>query len=152
MTKSQISNFIAPAAVLGLLVANSPAFAGPADDVIAGALQKWSDAFARKDWEAMGSLYSKDALFYGSTPPLYRGIDGVRAYFHALPPTVGATVAFKDMTIVPVGSDLINVAGIATFTVPGAPAPIAFRITQSYINRDDVWKIVSHHVSRVESH
>lgn len=152
MKKRQLSKFFARAAFLALLVAGSPSFAGPADDIIAAALQKWSDAYARKDWEAMGRLYSKDALFYGSTPPLYRGIDGVRAYFNALPPTVGATVAFKEMTIVPVGSDLINVAGIATFTIPGAPAPFAFRITQSYVNQGDAWKIVSHHGSRVESH
>jgi ketosteroid isomerase-like protein len=152
MKKRQFSKFIALSAFLAHLFVSSPSFAGPADDVIAAALQKWSDAFAKKDWEAMGSLYSKDALFYGSTLPLYRGIDGVRAYFNALPPTGGATVAFKDMTIVPVGSDLINVAGIATFTIPGTPAPFGVRITQSYVNQGDAWKIVSHHVSRVESH
>lgn len=150
MTKRRYSKFIALASLLALLFVSSQCFAGPADNVIAAALQKWSDAFAKKDWDAMGSLYSKDSLFYGSTPPLYRGIEGVKAYFNALPPTVRATVAFKDMEIVPVGSDLINIAGIATFTVPGAPAPIAFRITQSYVNQGDAWKIVSHHVSRVE--
>jgi hypothetical protein len=65
---------------------------------------------------------------------------------------VGATVAFKDTTVVPIGSNLIDIAGIATFTVPGAPAPNAFRITQSYVNESGAWKIVSHHVSRIDPH
>jgi ketosteroid isomerase-like protein len=152
MTKRMFCMSIALAASLAFLIASSPSSAAPADDAIAAALQKWSDAFAKKDWDSMTSLYSKDALFYGSTPPLYRGLDGVKAYFNALPPMVGATVAFKDMAVVPIGSDLINIAGIATFTVPGAPAPFVFRITQSYVNEGGTWKIVSHHVSHVEPH
>lgn len=132
--------------------AGSPSWAGPADDVVAGALAKWSDDFAKKDWDELTKLYSKDALFYGSTPPLYKGLDGVKAYFKALPPMVGATAAFKDLVVVPVGSNLINVAGTAVFTIPSAPAPIVFRITQVYVNEDGAWKIVSHHVSRVEAH
>jgi ketosteroid isomerase-like protein len=152
MTKRNFCLSIALAASLAFLIASSPSSAGPTDDVIAGALQKWSDAFAKKDWDAMAGLYSSEALFYGSTPPLYKGLDGVKAYFAALPPMVGATVAFKDLTVVPVGANLINMAGIATFTVPGAPAPAVFRITQSYVNDGSAWKIVSHHVSRVEPH
>jgi len=142
---------VALAASLALLLASSPSSAAPADDVVAGALAKWSDAFARKDWDAMAGLYSKDALFYGSTPPLYKGLDGVKAYFAALPPMVGATVTFKDLTVVPVGTDLINIAGTATFTVPGAPAPFVFRLTQTYVNDGGTWKIASHHASRLEA-
>jgi ketosteroid isomerase-like protein len=152
MTKRNFCLSVTLAASLAFLIASSPSFAGPADDVVAGAMQKWSDAFAKKDWDAMSSLYSNDALFYGSTPPLYKGLDGVKAYFAALPPMVGATVAFKDLAVVPIGTNLINMAGIATFTIPGAPAPIVFRITQSYVNDGGAWKIVSHHVSRVEPH
>ncbi|MDN3272880.1 DUF3225 domain-containing protein [Frankia sp. RB7] len=152
MTKRKFCMSLAVAASLALLIASSPSSAAPADDVITAALQKWSDAFAKKDWDAMSSLYAKDALFYGSTPPLYRGLDGVKAYFSALPPMVGATVAFKDTTVVPIGSNLINIAGIATFTVPGAPAPNVFRITQSYVNESGAWKIASHHVSRIDPH
>jgi ketosteroid isomerase-like protein len=152
MTKSRFCLSVAFAACLALLmaVATSPSSAAPADDIVAGALTKWSDAFAKKDWDAMTTLYSKDALFYGSTPPLYKGLDGVKAYFNALPPMVGATAAFKDLTVVPVGSSLINVAGTAVFTVPAAPAPAVFRITQVLVNEDGAWKIVSHHVSRLE--
>ncbi|WP_426434028.1 AtzH-like domain-containing protein [Bradyrhizobium genosp. P] len=152
MTKRNFCMSVALAASLVLLIASLPSSAAPADDVVSAALQKWSDAFAKKDWNAMSSLYSKDTLFYGSTPPLYRGLDGVKAYFAALPPMVGATVAFKDLVVVPIGSDLINIAGIVTFAVPGAPAAFVFRITQSYVNEDGAWKIVSHHVSHVDPH
>ena len=152
MTKRKFCLSVAIAASIALLMLSSPSSAAPADDAVAAALQKWSDAFAKKDWDQMSNLYSKDALFYGSTPPLYRGIDGVKAYFNSLPSMVGATVAFKDMAVVPIGSDLVSIAGIATFVIPGAATPVVFRITQSYVNEGGAWKIVSHHVSHVESH
>ena len=151
MTKRRFCILIGLIAGLAWLIAISPSSAAPADDVVAGTLAKWSDAFVKKDWDAMTALYSKDALFYGSTPPLYKGTDGVMAYFKALPPMVGATAAFKDLTIVPVGANLINVAGTAVFTIPAAPAPIVFRITQVFVSENGAWKIVSHHVSRVEA-
>src|ERR1700759_5101877 len=151
MTKRGFLRSVAFVAGLTWLIAISPSSAAPADDVVAGALAKWSDAFARKDWDAMTPVYSKDALFYGSTPPLYKGVDGVKAYFKALPPMVGATAAFKDLAVVPVGANLINMAGTAVFTIPAAPAPAVFRITQVFVNEDGAWKIVSHHVSRAQA-
>jgi hypothetical protein len=65
---------------------------------------------------------------------------------------VCATAAFKDVAVVPIGSNVINVAGTAVFTVRSAPAPFVLRSTQVYVNEDDAWKIVSHHASRIEAH
>ena len=134
------------ALLLMLPLTLSPSTAGPADETIAATLAKWADAFAKIDVDSIAALYSKDALFFGSTPPLYRGVDGVRAYFKALPLKT-AKVEFSDVTVVPVGTDVINVAAIASFTLNDAPAPRVLRLTWVLVREGDVWKIISHHAS-----
>ena len=37
-----------------------------AADIVGGALAKWSDAFARNDWDALTALYSRNSLLYDS--------------------------------------------------------------------------------------
>ncbi len=123
---------------LVLPFAASPSMAGPADDTVAATLAKWADGLARLDADAIAALYSKDALFYGSTPPLYKGADGVRAYFTALP-LKSAKVEFSDVTVVPIGADVINVAAIAAFTLNDAPTPRVFRLTQVLVREGDGW-------------
>ena len=51
-----------------------------ADDTVSGIIEKWSAAFNQLDADALASLYSKNAFFYGSNPKLYRGNEGVAAY------------------------------------------------------------------------
>lgn len=55
------------------------------DHTVSAIIEKWSAGFNKLDAEALASLYSKNALFFGSNPKLYRGRDGVAAYFKALP-------------------------------------------------------------------
>ena len=64
------------------------------DDIVSGIMAKWAAAFSKLDADALASLYSKNALFFGSNPTLYRGQDGVAAYFNGLP-----TMAFADRAI-----------------------------------------------------
>jgi hypothetical protein len=45
-------------------------------------VERWSSSFNKL--EALASLYSKNAFFFGSNPTLYRGNKGAR-YFNALP-------------------------------------------------------------------
>jgi ketosteroid isomerase-like protein len=56
-----------------------------ADDIVSGIMKKWAAAFSSLDATVLASLYSKNAFFFGSNPNLYRGDDGVRAYFEGLP-------------------------------------------------------------------
>lgn len=130
-----------------MLQAVSPSVAGPADDVVAATLTKWADAFAKLDGDAIAALYAKDALFFGSAPPLYKGVDGVKAYFKALPPVSAAKVEFSDLTVAPVGSDVINLAATASFTINNAPTPRVLRLTQVFVREGGTWKILSHHAS-----
>jgi uncharacterized protein (TIGR02246 family) len=118
-----------------------------ADDTVSGIIEKWSASFNKLDAEALASLYSKNALFFGSNPTLYRGRDGVAAYFKALPRWSSPTVAFADVVVAPVGPDVINVAGTASFVVDEGATTLSVKITWVIVREDGDWKIVSHHVS-----
>ena len=119
--------------------------ASPADNIAAGIIAKWSAAFARLDADALSSLYSTHALFYGSNPALYRGRDGVKSYFAGLPRWKSSSVRITDVTTSAVGNDLVNMAGSANFTFDGQALTV--KITWVIVREDGDWKIVSHHVS-----
>ena len=119
--------------------------ASVADDIAGGIIAQWSAAFARIDADALSSLYSRHALFYGSNPSLYRGRDGVRSYFAGLPRWKTSSVLFTDVTTSAAGADLVNMAGTANFLVDGSPLTV--KITWVIVREDGDWKIVSHHVS-----
>jgi ketosteroid isomerase-like protein len=119
---------------------------GSASDEIAGSMiAKWSAAFAKLDADALSSLYSKHALFYGSNPTLYRGRDGVKSYFAGLPHWDSKSVSFTDLSTDAAGADVVNMAGTANFSVDGSPLTV--KITWVIVREDGDWKIVSHHVS-----
>ena len=117
------------------------------DNIVAGIMAKWAAAFSRLDAAALTSLYSKNALFFGSNPNLYRGNDGVKAYFEGLPRWQSPSVQFTDVRTAQAAADVINVAGTASFTVEKDAEPLVVKITWVIIREDGEWKIVSHHVS-----
>jgi uncharacterized protein (TIGR02246 family) len=116
-----------------------------ADDVASNVIAKWSAAFAKLDADALCQLYSRHALFYGSNPTLYRGRDGVKAYFTGLPHWNSKSVRFTDVSTDAAGADVVNMAGTANFSVDGAGLTV--KITWVIVREDDDWRIVSHHVS-----
>ena len=85
--------------------------AGEADRIAADVQAKWAAAFARLDAEALSSLYSKHALFFGSNPTLYRGRNGVRTYFEGLPRWQSQGVEFTDVVTETAGAELVSMAG-----------------------------------------
>ena len=117
-----------------------------ADDIASNMTSRWADTFSKFDPEAQASLYSTHALFFGSNPTLYRGRDGVKAYFEALPKWDSRAVRFTDVSTAQVNPELINFAAIAWFDVDGAPK-LSVKITWVMAREDGDWKIVSHHVS-----
>ena len=119
---------------------------GVADNIASDIMARWANTFSKFDPEAQASLYSKHALFFGSNPTLYRGRDGVAAYFKGLPQWNSRSVRFTDVSTAQVSPDLINFAAIAWFDVDGAPK-LSVKITWVIAREDDDWKIVSHHVS-----
>jgi uncharacterized protein (TIGR02246 family) len=117
------------------------------DDIVSGIMAKWAENFGKFDADAQASLYSKNALFYGSKPTLYRGRDGVASYFKGLPTWRSRSAQFSDVVAVQAGPDVINVAGIATFVADEGAINLSVKITWVIVREDGDWKIVSHHVS-----
>ena len=117
-----------------------------ADDIASDLMARWAAAFSKFDPDAQASLYSKHAFFFGSNPTLYRGRDGVTAYFKGLPKWNSRAVRFTDVNAAQVGPDLINFAATASFDVDGAPK-LSVKITWVIVQEDGGWKIASHHVS-----
>jgi uncharacterized protein (TIGR02246 family) len=117
------------------------------DDIVSGIMAKWADNFSRFDADAQASLYSKNALFFGSKPTLFRGRDGVASYFNGLAKWSSREVTFADVVAVPAGNDVINVAGIANFVIDKGAANLSVKITWVIVHEEGDWKIVSHHVS-----
>ena len=117
------------------------------DEIVSAIIEKWSAGFRRLNAEALASLYSKNAFFFGSNPTLYRGQQGVAAYFNALPRWSSPTVQFSDATSAQVGPDLINFAGTASFFPGEGVAPLSVKISWVIAREDGGWRIVSHHVS-----
>ena len=117
------------------------------DDTVSGIMEKWAAGFNKLDARALASLYSRNAFFFGSNPSLYCGNDGVAAYFDALPRWSSPTVQFTDVRTGPVGSELINVAGTASFFLDEGAPPLSVKLTWVLVREDGDWKIVSHHVS-----
>jgi uncharacterized protein (TIGR02246 family) len=124
------------------------AASGSSDDVVAAHTAKWAAAFSKMDVKALASLYSTNAFFFGSNPNLYRGIDGVTAYFSGLPKWLSRRVEFTDVRTGQAADNLVNFAGTASFFVDGNTEPLlAVKMTWVIIREDGDWKIVSHHAS-----
>jgi uncharacterized protein (TIGR02246 family) len=117
------------------------------DETVSEIIEKWSASFSKLDANALASLYSRNAFFFGSNPTLYRGHDGVAAYFSALPRWSSPTVQFTDVSTAQVNPDLINFAGTASFFINEGAPPLSVKISWVIAREDGGWKIVSHHVS-----
>jgi uncharacterized protein (TIGR02246 family) len=117
------------------------------DDIVSTIMGRWAAAFGSLDAGALASLYARNAFFFGSNPNLYRGNDGVQAYFEGLPRWSSPSVQFTDVRTAHVAADVINVAGTATFVVDANAEPLVVKITWVIVREDGEWKIVSHHVS-----
>jgi ketosteroid isomerase-like protein len=120
---------------------------GEADEIVAAILANWSAGFGKLDADALALLYSKSAFFYGSNPTLYRGREGVKAYFNGLPRWRSPAVQFADVNALQVGPDLINMAATANFLLNEDDPALSVKITWVIAREDGGWKIVSHHVS-----
>jgi uncharacterized protein (TIGR02246 family) len=118
-----------------------------ADEIVSAIMAKWSAGFGKLNAAALACLYSKNAFFFGSNPTLYRGREGVAAYFDGLPRWSSPTVQFSDVNAAQVGPDVINMAGTASFFLDAPEPSLSVKITWVIVREDGDWKIASHHVS-----
>lgn len=117
------------------------------DDIASGIIAKWSAGFSRLDADTLAALYSQHAFFFGSNPTLYRGRDGVKAYFAGLPRWRAPRVQFSDVRTDRVNEGLVNMAGIASFFLDGDAPSLTVKITWVITREEGDWKIACHHVS-----
>ena len=118
-----------------------------ADEIVSAIIRKWSAGFSKLDAAALALLYSTNTFFFGSNPTLYRGQEGVKAYFNALPRWSSPTVQFTEVRTAQVSPDLINFAGTANFDLGDEAPPLVVKISWVIAREDGEWRIVSHHVS-----
>jgi uncharacterized protein (TIGR02246 family) len=118
-----------------------------ADDIVSDIIEKWSAGFSKFDADALASLYSKSAFFFGSNPSLYRGGDGVAAYFNGLPRWHSRSVEFTEVRAAQAGPDLINMAAIASFVADEGATLLSVKMSWVIAREDGDWKIVNHHAS-----
>ncbi|MGE0233053.1 MAG: SgcJ/EcaC family oxidoreductase [Flavobacteriaceae bacterium] len=106
----------------------------------------WAEAFVRNDPQALSSLYTQDAFFYGSKPELLRGREGALYYFSSLPARDSAEVEFTDIEAIRLTDDAISSALIGRFKIDGAAlGPVRF--TFVIVREKGAWRISSHHAS-----
>jgi ketosteroid isomerase-like protein len=114
------------------------------NDTVVQMQRRWADAFARADADALASLYTEDALFFGSMPHLYLQKSGVRRYFATLPKGYEGA-AFGETQAIDIGRDLIVSAGFVTFT--GERFSLLYRMSWTLMRSREGWRIASHHAS-----
>jgi uncharacterized protein (TIGR02246 family) len=118
-----------------------------ADEIVSRVIANWSAGFVKLDANALASLYSRNAFFFGSNPSLYRGQDGVAAYFNGLPKWRSRSVEFTDVRVAEAAANVINMAATVSFVLDEGATTLSVKITWVIVREDGDWKIVSHHVS-----
>lgn len=116
-------------------------------DRIAGDfLDAWARAYTSGDVGALVSMYTSDALFFGSTPTLATGHADIRAYFEALAPHEDLGLVFDLLAVRPVTEGVLEVASVGTFRWAGNPGR-SIRFTHTLVHRDGTWLAAGHHAS-----
>ena len=131
--------------LMASILAVAPAIAGPVEDAT-DVRSRWTEAFNAGDRDLLVALYTKDALFYGSTAPLFKGQDGVRAYFSHLP--LGLKAQMGEQSVVAIELNVLLSSGLVDFTRPDGGVA-SFRLTLALVRVGDTWLIAQHHASLV---
>jgi uncharacterized protein (TIGR02246 family) len=141
---------MAPALVLALSSFTSVAWADKAE--VASAAAMWAETIG--DPDKISSLYSEDAVLWGTLSPKFRsGRAAVREYFVAVAKvTPGIKLDFGDQSIRVYGNAAVN-TGTYTFSwvKDGETKTLPARYSFAYVKDGDRWLIVDHHSSPMPS-
>jgi ketosteroid isomerase-like protein len=114
---------------------------------VSALLGGWKRAFEERNVEGLVALYADECFLFGGKPPLFAGLDDIRAYFDGLP-AARLLVEFEEQSIWQVAATVIATAGFVAFRRVDGPIS-RYRITLTLVLADGAWKIVSHHASPV---
>lgn len=123
-----------------LLLLPCRAIAAPADEASA-VVNRWVSAYSANDATAVLSLYTPDAILFGtSSPALLQGTEAIRGYFARLPNS-GNSVALGDRRVLELGPDAVLVIGYYDFTLVlnGQRVPTPARFSMLLVRRNGVW-------------
>jgi ketosteroid isomerase-like protein len=129
-----------------LMLTALPALAGPLEDAAAVRTQ-WEQAYNAWSVDRLVALYTEDALFFGASPLLFYGRDGVRSYFSYFLRLPTGTIKAKmgEQKVTSIGSTVLLSSGFVDFTRDGKVFP--FRMTLVLVKSGDTWLIAQQHAS-----
>ena len=116
----------------------------PATPTIESLHAAWVDAFNKHDLDTHVSLYTEDAMLFGSIADLIVGREGIRRYFSGRGPNVHVR-SYPLPRVVQITSDTAATAAHVDFADGDEPMP--YRVTWMLVKRDGNWKIAQHHGS-----
>lgn len=151
MTHNRRSRRFAVALLLAAMCLPAMPLAATAEpqDEVAAVAAEWARAFSEHNVERVTTLYSKDALLWGTTAPWLRTTpDQVREYFLTAFKIPNISVSYTNQTIRIFGGTAI-VAGNYTFTArrDGQTQDSLARYSFTLMKEGDRWLIVDHNSS-----
>jgi uncharacterized protein (TIGR02246 family) len=137
----------AQALCMSLIIAATPALAGPAEEASA-LVDQWAATYSANDRNALVKLYSPDALLFGTTDKVAtRGTDDILKYFVALD-NGGRRNTIVNKNAIVLGDNAVVVAGFYDFARKDQNyEPRPSRFTMVVVKRDGRWTIAHHHSS-----
>lgn len=137
------------AAVAGVSL-SSAALAGPREEALA-VLQRWSEAFAASDVDAISALHAPDALFMGTgSRTVVTDTAGIRRYFEEALLTRrprAAPIRSQHVMVLSDEAVLVTALNDSIATVNGQTVTSPGRVTFVFARRGDDWRIVHFHRS-----
>ena len=138
------------AVVMCFLPLATPLLAGPREEALA-VLEKWTNAFADSDVDAIVKLYAPDALFMGTgSKTVVTNPAEIRKYFEeALLTRRPRGAPMRDQSTMALSDDVMVVAGLndSTGVADGKPFSNPGRVTFVLAKRGADWQIVHFHRS-----
>ena len=118
----------------------------------AAVFEQFLDAMTNTDMEVVTSLFSEDALFWGTgSQSLVTDPAGVALYFEPVgrnPP--GQTIArARDYESVEIGNNLVAISGMWEVVPSGQSEGTPLRVSMVLALRNGAWKIIQFHNSAV---
>ena len=140
--------------IIAVLCFPFSAFAGPKEEGQA-VFDKFLSEFTANNVEGVSSLFSDDALFWGTVSrDLTASPAGIKQYFatvFANPPGKGAKGSpLGPASITVISDNVIAVSGMWKLenTIEGKPLMIELQVSITLVKRGDRWLIASFHNSR----
>ena len=109
-------------------------------------LNKWGEAVANQDKQAVLDMYSDDATLWPTLSNVLRQTkEQIADYFDLFLPKIAGAVEWNQCAYQPINDDFCVWSGIYTFQLNEGQTRARFTYSLKKVN--DVWKIYHHHSS-----